>query len=120
MRINNKTFKVVQLNINGCSNATIQALNKYINDLQADFVMLSESKTYTLNNQMFDNYQVLLKPNKINPTRKGGVAILSHNYFTVNHLHQFEESDTDALFVTTKVGQNRFLLASDYNPPNEI
>lgn len=118
--INTKTFLIMQLNINGCSSATTQSLNQYINKHQADLVMLSETKSTDLEDKHFNNYQVLLKPNIHNATQRGGVAILIPNYINVNRLSTLENDYTDATFINTAVGGRRLLLGSVYIPPNQL
>ena len=94
----NNHLLVMQLNINGCSQNAITALNNYINREKAKVVLLSETKSSTISDSDFDNYKVLLKPNKLNPKQKGGVAILIHESLTAERLHHLEKDETDAIF----------------------
>lgn len=63
-------IKVMQLNVCGSSQASIHALNQYINTNKSHFVFLSETKSVTLNDKDFDNYQVYMRPNRTTQLKK--------------------------------------------------
>lgn len=113
-------LQIMQLNINGCSQNTISALNRYINKEQAQVIFLSETKTLSLSDADFDNYQVLLKPNNTNPTQKGGVAILVHNTIPADRVHHLEKDNTNNIFAALTIGKHRMLVCSSYVPPNNL
>lgn len=113
-------LQIMQLNINGCSQNTISALNRYINKEQAQVIFLSETKTLSLYDADFDNYQVLLKPNNTNPTQKGGVAILVHNTIPADRVHHLEKDNTNNIFAALAIGKHRMLVCSSYVPPNNL
>ena len=102
-----KNALIMQLNICGCSPTSITALNAYINEQQAKVVFLSETKTTTLNDNDFNNYQVLLKPNQNNPKQMGGVAILIHHDVMVERLPQLESDGLDTIFAAITIDNNK-------------
>ena len=104
----------MQLNINGCSQQTKLALDKYMNETEADLVFLQETKTSEIQENDFKNYQIYLKPNKVNPKRQGGVAVLVHSSIISNRTLELESEDTDLLFFTAALGKKRILFASAY------
>ena len=110
----------MQLNINGCSQQTKLALDKYMNETEADLVFLQETKTSEIQENDFKNYQIYLKPNKVNPKRQGGVAVLVHSSIISNRTLELESEDTDLLFFTAALGKKRILFASAYTKPNGI
>ena len=116
----NNHLLVMQLNINGCSQNAITALNNYINREKAKVVLLSETKSSTISDSDFDNYKVLLKPNKSNPKQKGGVAILIHESITAERLHHLEKDETDAIFTALTVSNRRILVCGAYVPPTNL
>ena len=66
---NHKNMKFIQVNICGLSDRSSLPLSKYVSDLQADVVFLSETKSVEIVN--FPNYNMVLKPHSIAPKRKG-------------------------------------------------
>lgn len=113
-------LKMMQLNINGCGQNSIVALNRYINKEKADVIFLSETKTSSLDESDFDNYQVILKPNKTKPTQRGGTAILVHNCIAADRMEHLEKENTDTTFAALTLDRRRILVCSSYVPPNNL
>lgn len=110
-----RDMRVLQININGCSDRSVMSLNKYINDKMADIVCISETKTG--NDLHFDNFTALLKPNI--DSHRGGVALLVHKSATVDRISELEKSDVDVLVSVVTIGKKRLLVCSVYSPPND-
>ena len=73
------TLKLCQININGLSDITKLALNRYMCQQELDVVCLSETKTETLPTGTFSRMNHILKPNKDNHKQRGVAIVAKSN-----------------------------------------
>ena len=114
-----KNLRLLQININGCSERSVFALNKYANERAADIICISETKVgndcdrFTL-----DNFTKMSKANQDH--RSGGVALLVHHSIASDRVEELERPSVDVIVAVVTVKNNRFLFCSVYCPPNNV
>ena len=112
------TLKLCQININGLSDITKLALNRYMCQQELDVVCLSETKTETLPTGTFSRMNHILKPNKDNHKQRG-VAIVAKSNIQLTRYPELEPPTADMLVCIAKLGGHRYFICSAYSPPSD-